>query len=46
MLCEPGKWGDTSYGGFLENRIQGVDLITGSNRHNHKVEIKKTYIKL
>lgn len=30
---------------FLENKIQGVSIITGSNKHNHKVENKGSLYK-
>jgi hypothetical protein len=36
MLCEPEKWSDTNYGGYLLNKYTQTDIITGSNSHNHK----------
>lgn len=40
MICPPNKWDDHNYGGFLENKINHKDLITGSNHHTHNIENK------
>ena len=40
MVCEPAKWSENSYGGYLENKFNKIDLITGSIYHNHKIENK------
>ena len=40
MICEPNKWTDNSFGGYLENTQIKRNLITGSNYHNHKIENK------
>lgn len=37
MVCEPNKWGESEYGGFLENMEQQIDVVTGSNRHKHEL---------
>jgi len=41
MICEPEEWSCKSYGGFLENKIIGEDIITGSKMHGQKMENKK-----
>lgn len=38
MLCEPIKWNDDTFDGYLLNSTQQESLITGSNFHKHKVE--------
>jgi len=45
MLCEPNKWSDSCFGGFLENKTQCVGIITGSSNHNHKMENKDNLYK-
>lgn len=42
MLCEPNKWSDNNYGGFLENDIQGIDLVSGEGKHKHKIENRES----
>jgi hypothetical protein len=41
MLCEPTKWGDNKYGGFLENDILKKEIYTQSPTNKHKMENKK-----
>ena len=41
MLCEPTKWGDKKYGGFLENDILKKEIYTQSPSNKHKMENKK-----
>jgi DNA-directed RNA polymerase len=41
MLCEPTKWGDKNYGGFLENDILKKEIYTQSPSNKHKMENKK-----
>lgn len=40
MICIPNQWSDSSFGGFLENKTQGISVITGSSKHKHSVEIR------
>ena len=40
MICEPAKWSDKSYGGFLENKYNQDPINTGSSYHGHKIEKK------
>lgn len=41
MLCTPNKWSDSSFGGYLNNKIQRDGVITGSTLHSHKVSNKE-----
>ena len=41
MLCEPAKWGDKKYGGFLENDILKKEIYTKSPSNKHKIENKE-----
>lgn len=46
MVCEPSKWDDKNYGGFLINKEEQQDLITGSiNNNSHKMVNKKKIFK-
>nr|YP_009739444.1 DNA polymerase [Tricholoma saponaceum]QIC20288.1 DNA polymerase [Tricholoma saponaceum] len=45
MVCEPNKWTDNSFGGYLENIHIKHNLITGSNYHNHNLEIREKLYK-
>lgn len=40
MLCPPNKWSDNNYGGFLNNKIERNEIITGLEHHNHEVNNK------
>ena len=37
MLCEPAKWGNKKYGGFLENDILKNEVYTKSPSNKHKM---------
>jgi len=41
MVCRPAIWSCKSFGGFLDNKIKGESVITGSTMHNHLIENKK-----
>jgi len=41
MLCEPAKWGDKKYGGFLENDILKKEIYTKTSSNKHKIENKE-----
>lgn len=41
MLCEPAKWGDKKYGGFLENDNLKKEIYTKSPSNKHKIENKE-----
>lgn len=41
MLCEPAKWGDKKYGGFLENDILKKEIYTKATSNKHKIENKE-----
>ena len=42
MVCAPLPWSDTSYGGYLTNVIDKIDITTGSvDHHNHKIDNKQ-----
>lgn len=46
MLCEPAKWGDKIYGGFLENDIKKKkEIYTKSPSNKHKIENKELLYK-
>lgn len=45
MLCRPNIWNDNSYGGYLENKIREVSIITGTSIHGHKIENKDSLFK-
>nr|QWO71396.1 RNA polymerase [Termitomyces sp. K1Ag] len=45
MICKPNEWSEKSFGGFLENKIKEVSIITGSSRQGHKVENKEALFK-
>lgn len=39
MVCKPNVWSDEKFGGFLKNRYQKREIITGSTfKHGHKIE--------
>lgn len=40
MLCQPNKWSENEYGGYLNNTIEKNNIITGSVNHKHLVENK------
>lgn len=47
MLCEPAKWGDKIYGGFLENDIKKKKkFILNHPLINIKLKIKSYYTNL
>ena len=46
MLCEPAKWGDKKYGGFLENDILKKEIYTKATSNKHKLKIKSFYTTL
>ena len=35
MLCQPNKWSDTEYGGYLNHSIEKKELITGIGANNY-----------
>lgn len=37
MLCEPNKWSDKFYGGYLNNSIERHSIITGLNTNNNHI---------
>lgn len=42
MICQPNKWSDTQFGGYLNNKIEKNDLISGLGTNNsHKVKSLK-----
>jgi|GEM_PF-1290246 len=45
MLCQPNKWSDTEYGGFLENQYTKNSIITGSFNQKHTMENKDSFFK-
>ena len=46
MICEPLEWNENSYGGFLSNAKDKIDITTGSiDRPNHMIENKETLYK-
>lgn len=42
MICEPEKWSDISFGGFLENKYQRKDIVSSSSAHKHKIEDRQS----
>ena len=42
MLCKPNKWSDSSFGGYLENKIKRNSIITGSLNHKHTTQNKQS----
>ena len=45
MVCEPGEWSDTSFGGFLDNKNNQESINTGSEYHGHTIEKKESLYK-
>nr|YP_010130257.1 DNA-dependent RNA polymerase [Clavaria fumosa]QPZ51159.1 DNA-dependent RNA polymerase [Clavaria fumosa] len=41
MVCKPIEWSCKSFGGFLENKNRGENIITGSTKYDQKMENKK-----
>jgi len=41
MVCKPNEWNENSFGGYLDNKIKGDDIISGSSMHKHNMENKK-----
>lgn len=35
MICQPNKWSETEYGGYLNNSIEKKELITGIGANNY-----------
>ena len=40
MISQPLKWSESSFGGYLSNKKNKTDIITGSKMHAHKMENK------
>ena len=47
MICQPIKWTNDNYGGYLSNELRENDIITNSNDtdFSHKVENKNSIYK-
>jgi DNA-directed RNA polymerase len=45
MLCQPVKWYENVYGGYLTNSSRRLDIITGLGEISHKVENKNSIYK-
>jgi len=45
MICQPNKWSDTEYGGYLNNKIEKNNLIKGIGINNdHRIyNLNKLY---
>jgi hypothetical protein len=37
MICEPNKWSEEEFGGYLDNELREDGLITGSIYHGHEM---------
>lgn len=43
LICQPNKWSDSEYGGYLNNLIEKKELITGIGANNyHKINNLKS----
>jgi DNA-dependent RNA polymerase len=45
MICEPNKWSEKDYGGYLSNSKIKKSIITKSDFHKHKINLKSNLFK-
>lgn len=44
MICEPEKWSNSQFGGFIENKYIKNDIVLSTSSHKHKMSLLPTKI--